>query len=217
MQRRALMAAAAGLLAAPAVRAAEERRFDSAGVPIRFIEEGRGEPVILLHGYTTNTEGQWVNTGVFPALVPHFRTIAMDARGHGRSGKPHDRAAYGPEMGRDVTRLMDHLGLRKAHIVGYSMGAHIVAQLAILDPGRFATLTLGGAAGRLGWTAEDQRRVDEESAEMDGACCGRSSCASGRATGRRRARRKSARIRSVGWPVRMPGRSRRCGAPTPTR
>lgn len=168
MQRRALMAAAAGLLAAPAVRAAEERRFDSAGVPIRFIEEGRGEPVILLHGYTTNTEGQWVNTGVFPALVPHFRTIAMDARGHGRSGKPHDRAAYGPEMGRDVTRLMDHLGLRKAHIVGYSMGAHIVAQLAILDPGRFATLTLGGAAGRLGWTAEDQRRVDEESAEMDG-------------------------------------------------
>ncbi|MDB5375827.1 MAG: Pimeloyl-ACP methyl ester carboxylesterase, partial [Rubritepida sp.] len=81
--------------------------------------------------------------------------------------KPHDRAAYGPEMGRDITRLMDHLGIAKAHIVGYSMGAHIVAQLATLEPARFLTLTLGGAPGRLGWTAEDQRRVDIESAEMD--------------------------------------------------
>jgi pimeloyl-ACP methyl ester carboxylesterase len=168
MQRRLLLAgAAAGLLPAPSLHAAEDRRFDSAGVPIRFIEEGRGEPVILVHGYTSNIERGFVRPGVFPALAQHFRAIAMDARGHGRSGKPHDRAAYGPEMGRDVTRLMDHLGIRKAHVVGYSMGAHIVAQLAVLDPGRFATLTLGGAAGRLGWTAEDQRRVDEESAEMD--------------------------------------------------
>lgn len=168
MYRRAVVAATLAMpFIARSARAAEDRRFDSAGVPIRFIEEGQGEPVILLHGYTTNLEGQFVRTGVFGALSPHFRTIALDARGHGRSGKPHDRAAYGPEMGRDVTRLMDHLGLRRAHIVGYSMGAHIVAQLAVLDPGRFATLTLGGAAGRLGWTAEDQKRVDEESAEMD--------------------------------------------------
>jgi pimeloyl-ACP methyl ester carboxylesterase len=168
MQRRTLLAASASLLALPAIaRAAEDRRFDSAGVPIRFIEDGRGEPVILVHGYTSSAETGFVRPGVFGALSPHFRAIAMDCRGHGQSGKPHDRAAYGPEMGRDVTRLMDHLGLRKAHIVGYSMGAHIVAQLATLDPGRFATLTLGGAAGRLGWTAEDQKRVDEESAEMD--------------------------------------------------
>ena len=168
MLRRAFVAAASlAPLAITRAGAAEDRRFDSAGIPIRFIEEGRGEPVILVHGYTTNLERQFVTSGIFPALTPHFRTIAMDARGHGRSGKPHERTAYGPEMGRDVTRLMDHLGIRKAHIVGYSMGAHIVAQLAVLDPGRFATLTLGGAAGRLGWTADDQRRVDEESAEMD--------------------------------------------------
>ncbi|NBS45052.1 MAG: alpha/beta fold hydrolase, partial [Acetobacteraceae bacterium] len=147
--------------------AAEERFFDSAGARMRFLEEGRGEPVLLIHGYTTNTERQWVQSGVFPALAEKYRVISLDARGHGKSAKPHDRAAYGPEMGRDLIRLMDHLNIRRAHIAGYSMGAHIVAQLAVMQPDRFVTLTLGGAAGRLGWSDEDQRRVDEESAEMD--------------------------------------------------
>jgi pimeloyl-ACP methyl ester carboxylesterase len=169
MQRRSLLVAAGtGVLAAPAVRAAvQDRSFDSAGVTIRFIEDGQGEPVIFVHGYTSNIERGWVQSGVFPAVAQRYRAIAIDARGHGRSGKPRDRAAYGPEMGRDVTRLMDHLGMRKAHIVGYSMGAHIVAQLAVMDPARFLTLTLGGAAGRLGWSAADQQRVDVEAAEMD--------------------------------------------------
>jgi pimeloyl-ACP methyl ester carboxylesterase len=168
MNRRSLVALTAlASLAPPRLRAAEDKTFDSAGVPIRYIEDGRGAPVIMVHGYTSSIERGFVQPGVFPAVAQHYRAIAIDARGHGRSGKPHDRAAYGPEMGRDVTRLMDHLGIAKAHIVGYSMGAHIVAQLAIADPARFLTLTLGGAAGRLGWSADDQRRVDEESAEMD--------------------------------------------------
>ncbi|MBI0534385.1 alpha/beta hydrolase [Roseomonas sp. KE2513] len=167
IQRRLLLAAGSACLAAGAAHAAEEQRFASAGVPIRFIEAGRGEPVILVHGYTVDTEAQWVETGVFGTLAEGFRVIGMDARGHGRSGKPHDPAQYGPEMGMDVVRLLDHLGLQRAHIVGYSMGSHVVAQLVTLRPERFATLTLGGACGRLGWTAEDQRRVDVESAEMD--------------------------------------------------
>ena len=166
--RRDVGRLAAGVLAAPAfARAAEDRSFDSAGVRIRAVEEGSGEPVILVHGYTVDLEEQFVATGIFPALATRYRAIAFDARGHGRSGKPHDRAAYGPEMGLDVVRLMDHLGLRRAHVVGYSMGAHVVAQLVTLHPERFATLTLGGASGRRNWTAEDQRRVDVESAEMD--------------------------------------------------
>lgn len=168
MRRRSLAALAlGGTLPLPALAMPQDRRFDSAGVPIRFLEEGTGEPVILIHGYTTNTERQWVQTGVFAAVAGRYRAIALDARGHGQSGKPHDRAAYGPEMGRDISRLMDHLSIPRAHIVGYSMGAHIVAQLATLEPQRFLTLTLGGAPGRLGWTAEDQRRVDVEAAEMD--------------------------------------------------
>ena len=149
-------------------RAAEENRsFDSAGVKIRYIEAGQGDPVILLHGYTDDIQGQWVRTGIFPALARGYRTIALDARGHGLSGKPHDRSAYGPEMGYDITRLMDHLSITKAHIVGYSMGAHVVAQLLTTRPERFVTATLGGASGRRNWSEEDQKRVDTESAEMD--------------------------------------------------
>jgi pimeloyl-ACP methyl ester carboxylesterase len=159
----------AGLAALIPVRphAAEGSSFSSAGVPIHFIEQGAGDPVILVHGYTTDLQGQFVRTGIFPGLAARYRAIAFDARGHGQSGKPHDRAAYGPEMGLDVVRLMDHLDIRRAHVVGYSMGAHIVAQLVTTHPGRFVTLTLGGASGRRNWSAEDQRRVDVESAEMD--------------------------------------------------
>lgn len=141
--------------------------FDSAGVRIHYIEEGQGEPVMLLHGYTSDLKAQWITTGVFQALARNYRVIALDARGHGLSGKPHDPAAYGPEMGMDIVRLLDHLGLACAHIVGYSMGAHIVAQLLTQHPERFVTATLGGASGRRNWNADDQRRVDQEAAEME--------------------------------------------------
>src|SRR3954453_5722440 len=107
----------------------EDQFFDSAGVRIRYIEEGQGEPVVLVHGYTSDAEAQWARTGVIQALAAQYRVIAMDLRGHGGSGKPHDPAQYGPEMSLDIVRLLDHLGIRRAHIVGYSMGAHIVAQL----------------------------------------------------------------------------------------
>src|SRR5918998_677025 len=108
--------------------------------------------------FASDAEAQWVRTGVLQALAARYRVIAMDARGHGRSGKPDDPARYGPEMGLDVVRLLDHLGIRRAHLVGYSMGAHIVAQLLVTHPERFLTATLGGASGRRNWSAEDQWR-----------------------------------------------------------
>lgn len=166
--RRTLAFAAAGAALLPrTLRAAEGRTFDSAGVPIFFIEQGSGEPVVLVHGYTVDLDQQFVKPGIFPAVAARYRAIAFDARGHGRSGKPQTRAAYGPQMGQDVVRLMDFLSIPRAHIVGYSMGAHIVAQLVTTDEDRFLTMTLGGASGRRNWTAEDQARVDIESAEMD--------------------------------------------------
>jgi pimeloyl-ACP methyl ester carboxylesterase len=168
LSRRAFVLGATLLSVARAARAFQrERVFDSAGVPIRFIEDGAGEAVILVHGYTSDAESEWVRSGFFAALAERFRAIAFDARGHGGSGKPHDPAAYGPEMGLDAVRLMDHLGIARAHVVGYSMGAHIVAQLLIARPERFLSATLGGAIGRLGWTEADQRRVEVEAAEMD--------------------------------------------------
>jgi pimeloyl-ACP methyl ester carboxylesterase len=141
--------------------------FDSAGVRIRFIERGAGEPVVLVHSYAGDLESQWVETGVLEALAHTYRAIAFDVRGHGESDKPHDPQAYGAETAWDIVRLLDHLGIEKAHIVGYSMGAHIVAQLLTLAPQRFMTATLGGASGRRGWSAEDDRRTEIESNEME--------------------------------------------------
>jgi hypothetical protein len=75
---------------------AEDKFFDSAGVKIRYIEQGNGPPVILLHGYSVDIESQWVTTGVVETLAKNYRVIAMDARGHGKSGKPHDPNNTGP-------------------------------------------------------------------------------------------------------------------------
>lgn len=147
--------------------AAVEQFFDSAGVRIRYIEEGWGECVVLVHGYTSDAEAQWAWTGIPQALAARYRVIALDVRGHGRSGKPHAAAQYGPEMGYDILRLLDRLGIARAHIIGYSMGAHIVAQLLTIHPERFLTATLGGAPGRFSWSPEDQQRVDREAAEME--------------------------------------------------
>jgi pimeloyl-ACP methyl ester carboxylesterase len=164
--RRPLLALGAFCLITGA-DAAEEHFFDSAGVRIRYIEEGRGECVVLVHGYTSDAEAQWAWTGIPQALAARYRVIALDVRGHGRSGKPHDPAQYGPEMGCDILRLLDRLGIARAHIIGYSMGAHIVAQLLTTHPERFLTATLGGAPGRFSWSPEDQQRVDREAAEME--------------------------------------------------
>ncbi len=130
---------------------AEERPvdqfFDSKGVKIRYQIQGQGEPLILLHGFTASIEGQWEAPGIRARLAKDFQVIALDARGHGKSGKPHDAMQYGREMIGDVVRLMDHLKIAKAHIVGYSMGAFMTNCFLTQHPDRFITATLGGA----GW------------------------------------------------------------------
>ncbi|MGZ5079489.1 MAG: alpha/beta fold hydrolase [Usitatibacter sp.] len=160
-------APAAGESAAAAIA---DQYFDSNGVRIRYIEDGKtGDPVILVHDFASRIEDQWIKTGVMPTLATQFRVVAFDARGHGKSDKPHDPKQYGAEMGLDVIRLMDHLGIQRAHIVGYAMGANIVAQLVTTHPERFITMTLGGATGRRNWTAEDDRRAEAEAAEIESA------------------------------------------------
>jgi pimeloyl-ACP methyl ester carboxylesterase len=102
--------------------AADDKFVNSNGVKIRYTDQGSGEPVILIHGYSVNQEHEWVVTGVLPKLVTDYRVIAIDVRGHGKSDKPHDLKAYGAEMGLDVIRLMNFLQIPHAHILGYSMG-----------------------------------------------------------------------------------------------
>ncbi len=130
---------------------AEDFFFDSGGVRIHYAVEGSGEPVILIHGYLANIGWNWGNPGIIKALAGNYRVIALDNRGHGQSGRPHEAGAYGLKMSEDVIRLMDHLNLKKAHIVGYSMGAYMTARLLTDHSERFLTATLGGA----GWLKPD--------------------------------------------------------------
>lgn len=107
--------------------------------------------VMLIHGFASNRTENWKRLGWYAAMErAGYRTLALDLRGHGESDKPHDPAAYGRgAMGRDVIALLDHVGLHRPHLVGYSMGAHVALGLALEHPGRIDHLVLGGVGGRL--------------------------------------------------------------------
>jgi pimeloyl-ACP methyl ester carboxylesterase len=124
-------------------------RFSSFdGVEIAFDTWGEGPPVLLLHGFASSHRGSWVTTGVVDALTGvGRRVVAWDARGHGRSEKPHDPAAYDDDaMVRDAIALLDHLSLGPVDVVGYSMGAMTTIRLAARDP-RVRSAVLGGVGG----------------------------------------------------------------------
>jgi pimeloyl-ACP methyl ester carboxylesterase len=125
--------------------------FDSNGVKINYVVRGKGEPVLLIHGFAGNHSMNWA--AVAGDLAKDYMVIAYDNRGHGRSGKPHDPAQYGQEMAEDAIRLLDHLKIDKAHVAGYSMGAFITARLVATHPDRLITATLGGA----GWARPDDQ------------------------------------------------------------
>lgn len=120
--------------------------FDSAGVQIYYTDEGVGVPVILVHGYSANADLNWRLPGIVRRLRKHFRVITLDVRGHGLSGKPHDPSEYGIEMVKDVHRLMDHLQIPEAHLVGYSMGGFITFKFTAMYPERLISAMPCGAA-----------------------------------------------------------------------
>lgn len=143
--------AIAVLLAATSLTAQEPTHAfmtASDGVKIHYAELGSGTPVILIHGYTANAEGKWLKSGIAQALAERNRVIALDARGHGQSDKPHDPMKYGPQMAEDVVELMDHLGIQRAHVHGYSMGGSILTQLLARHPERVITAIYGGSGVR---------------------------------------------------------------------
>ncbi|HEY7313224.1 MAG TPA: alpha/beta hydrolase [Gemmataceae bacterium] len=123
---------------------AEESEFDSNGVKIHYYVQGEGEPVLLIHGFAVNAQLQWGVPGIIKTLAKDHRVIALDCRGHGKSGKPTDPEKYGLEMVEDVVRLLNHLKIKKAHVVGYSMGAVITGKLLVSHPDRLLSATLGG-------------------------------------------------------------------------
>lgn len=125
---------------------AEFTSFD--GTHLYYEEEGAGTPVVLLHGLSSSTSGNWQEPGIWDALLgAGKRVIGLDARGHGRSDKPHDPSAYeNHAMVRDVGTFFDQLGLDQTDLAGYSMGASTAIRFAATDR-RLRRLVLGGVGG----------------------------------------------------------------------
>ena len=118
------------------------------GTPIVYDDEGDGTTVLLLHGFAADVDANWRRPGVIDVLLAAgHRVVAPDARGHGRSGKPHEPERYaGGAMARDVVALLDHLRVESCAVVGYSMGALTALRLAPDEP-RVRRLVLGGIGG----------------------------------------------------------------------
>src|SRR5476651_1551751 len=122
------------------------RSFKNNEVGIAFLDEGDGEPIVLVHGFASTKEVNWVNPGWVTTLVrAGRRVIALDNRGHGQSSKLTDPAAYdSATMAEDVRALLDHLSIERADVMGYSMGARICAYLALNSTGRVRSAIFGG-------------------------------------------------------------------------
>jgi pimeloyl-ACP methyl ester carboxylesterase len=158
---------------APGAEATQSGTFDSAGVSIAYLVAGKGEPVVLIHGLDSSAEINWKLPGTVKLLAERYQVIALDLRGYGRSGKPKDEDAYGLQMVEDVVRLMDHLKIDKAHIVGYSLGGMIALKLIAEHPDRVRSGTLGG----MGWLREGsglqefwERLPNREGSRTPSAC-----------------------------------------------
>jgi pimeloyl-ACP methyl ester carboxylesterase len=118
--------------------------FDANGVRIAYFVQGKGEPVVLIHGWLSTAGINWMLPGTQALLAKNFQVISLDMRGHGMSDKPLEEAAYGPELVEDITRLLDHLKIKKAHIVGYSMGGIVAGSFIVKHQERVLSGTLGG-------------------------------------------------------------------------
>lgn len=139
--------------------------FNSAGVKIHYVTQGQGEAVVLVHGWAVSLtmwgKNRWGDNLILPTLARDFRVIALDCRGHGKSDKPHDPAAYGPPMAEDVVRLLDHLQVRTAHVVGYSMGAVLAGYLVAHHPDRVRSVVFGGGAPVLKWDKSHLQKSED--------------------------------------------------------
>jgi pimeloyl-ACP methyl ester carboxylesterase len=118
----------------------------STGLRLAYDVEGDGPPIVLVHGFASNRATNWRSPGWYRALTDAGRmVIGLDVRGHGESDKPHDPAAYDEgELERDVVRLLDHLKIERADVMGYSMGGFITLRLLAEQPQRLNSAIIAG-------------------------------------------------------------------------
>jgi alpha/beta superfamily hydrolase len=155
---------------------AEDFTFDSDGTEIFYSVDGKGQPVVLIHGAGATGAINWRLPKIVQMLSENYRVITMDVRGHGKSGKP-DNGAVGVAAVEDLRRLLDHLKLDKAHLVGYSMGGMISLKMIAEHPERVQSAVIGGMGwyehvvrpnsqisgkkfGELSTTAEEMKMID---------------------------------------------------------
>ena len=102
------------------------------GVAIAWEEAGAGEPIVLIHGFASDRGQNWRAPGWYLTLTgAGRRVVALDCRGHGESGKPHDPESYGDRMIDDIVAVMDEAGLESADVMGYSMGGMLAMGLTM--------------------------------------------------------------------------------------
>jgi len=118
----------------------------STGLRLAFDVEGSGPPIVLVHGFASSRATNWRSTGWYRTLSEAGRqVIALDVRGHGESDKPHDASAYDEgELANDVVRLLDHLSIAQADVMGYSMGGFILLRLLAEQPQRLGKVIIAG-------------------------------------------------------------------------
>ncbi len=151
-----------------------EHVFDSNGVKINYAIAGEGEAVVLIHGWLSDST-MWGrdasgNTQLNASPGEGFQVIAIDCRGHGKSDKPHEVDAYGLQMAEDVVRLLDHLKINKAHLIGYSMGVYVASTVAAKHPERVLSLVYGGQAPLIedpNWVDSNEVTVFAQAASED--------------------------------------------------
>ena len=125
--------------------------FHHGAVELACLDEGQGEPIVLVHGFGSSKQVNWVQPSWLTTLKgAGRRVIAFDNRGHGQSTKLYDPAEYHTtKMAEDVRALLDHLEVPRADVMGYSMGARIAAFLALAHPDRVRSVVLGGLGSHL--------------------------------------------------------------------
>ena len=130
-------------------------RFENGGIGLAY-DDNRpdGNPagaILLIHGFAASRDETWRRLGWYAAFErKRWRAIALDLRGHGESDKPHDGASYArADLAGDLVALLDHLGVGRIDVLGYSMGAHLALGLALHHPDRADRLILGGVGGRV--------------------------------------------------------------------
>src|ERR1700693_5129623 len=130
---------------------------------IAYLDAGDGAPIVLVHGFASTKETNWVAPGWVDTLTrAGRRAIALDNRGHGASTKLYDPARYHSAiMAEDVRALMDHLGVARADVMGYSMGARIAAFLALAHPDRVRSAVFAGLGANMIHGVGDPKPIAE--------------------------------------------------------